>query len=794
MQGSKPSNQSRNKYKESTCSQKNETNNNSNTAIIFPDFYLFKQFQEDNLLKEIYLNRLHPPPIGIFSKDLNFDKNLNIKTLTPVIRNNKNIIIGEGSFSIVQLYEDKKTKIKYAVKKMNPEKIEKISKNNKLIDTEVNIHGRINHPNIIKLHNFFKHKNLCYLILEYAPDGTLFDIIRAKHGLSEIYSFYYFLQTLNAIYFLHLHSIIHRDLKPENLLINEKNIIKLCDFGWSVKLNDDKRTTFCGTVEYMAPEIIKKQKYDEAIDVWSLGVLLYELVHSYSPFYSADLDMKKIGKNITNNNLKFKVGLSKEYKNLVQRLLIKDSSKRIKIEDIFQHPFITKYINKIYLQVNNLKKTNLKNNTYSETKNEKKKLIKKISEKKNNNIIQTEENQRDTITNEIFESIPNEPIPKILPESNFIDNEIKKIKTNFFIVNKKMPELNLNMNTSRDQINTEINKNEKKENKIFKTKNKIAHVKSFSLGQNDPTFKDLNENRLKIIISINNTQNKNYINKDKNRNKAKNICAGHKKSLSNYFQDNFSGYNSNISLYNKIIPMQQIENCDNKNNIIKTGSKNNRSINQNGLNFNTNSNKSIKYNKVFYQNFENNYIKTDNNPNYQYISMINTNNTNNYSNIIINSNENENSPTSKNAKQFRNKRLKISTTNYKDLKYLCRVNSDSRKLLFKNMDLKNNSNKSISSNNKIKKINNNIYKNKNAFQSSIDNINKNVKVSFIDKIINTNNKDLIPLTNKTEIKNENNTKYGIPNLKKHLDGIKNHLIFDNNNNQKSDKSERIVKK
>ena len=362
MHGLKPSKKSKEKIKKSLSPKKDEINNDSNSTIIIPELDISKQSPEDNLLKKIYSNRLHPPPIGIFSKDLDFNTKLNINTLIPVTINNKKIILGEGSFSIVQLYEDKKTKIKYALKKMDSKKVEKITKNKKLIDTEVNIHGRISHPNIIKLYNYFEYKHFCFLILEFASNGTLFDIIRSKRGLSELYAFYYFLQTLNAIYFLHLHSIIHRDLKPENLLINDKNIIKLCDFGWSVKLNDDKRTTFCGTVEYMAPEIIKKEKYDEAIDVWSLGVLLFELVHSYSPFYSEDLDIKKIGNNITNNNLKFKDGLSKEYKNLVQRLLIKESEKRIKIEDIFQHPFMTKYINMIYVQVNDKSKNNSKNN------------------------------------------------------------------------------------------------------------------------------------------------------------------------------------------------------------------------------------------------------------------------------------------------------------------------------------------------------------------------------------------------------------------------------------------------
>ena len=790
MHGLKPSKKSKEKIKKSLSPKKDEINNDSNSTIIIPELDMSKQSQEDNLLKKIYSNRLHPPPIGIFSKDLDFNTKLNINTLIPVTINNKKIILGEGSFSIVQLYEDKKTKIKYALKKMDSKKVEKITKNKKLIDTEVNIHGRISHPNIIKLHNYFEYKHFCFLILEYASDGTLFDIIRSKRGLSELYAFYYFLQTLNAIYFLHLHSIIHRDLKPENLLINDNNIIKLCDFGWSVKLNDDKRTTFCGTVEYMAPEIIKKQKYDEAIDVWSLGVLLYELVHSYSPFYSEDLDIKKIGNNITNNNLKFKDGLSKEYKDLVQRLLIKESEKRIKIEDIFQHPFMTKYINMIYVQVNDKSKNNSKNNINKTDIKNKKKILKKNTDKINQ-VDTKEEDTRETNTNLIFESIPNEPLPKNLPESNIFDTEIKKIKTNFFNLKKK-PELNLNLNACQNKLNIDLNKNLKKENELNKNQNKISHVKSFSLGQNDSTFKELNENMLKIIISINNTQNKNYINKNKNnnRNNPKELCVQHKKSLSNnYFNDDYFGYNSNIGLYNKIYPFQQSEN-DKKNNMMNTSSKNKTNINHNVLNLNNNSNKNLKCSKIFYHDFDNNYIKTDNNHRYQYISMVNTNNTNNYSNIIINNNVN--SPTSKKVKQFRNKKLKISNSNYKDLKYLCRVNSDSHKLFLNNTNTKNNVNNNLISATvkKPKKINNNNIKNRNLFQSSIDDIEKNVKISFIDKIINTNNKDLNTFTHKTGIKNEYNTIYEKNNSKNNIiEGMKNHLNFDNNR-QNSNKSEK----
>ena len=144
MNDSKACKNAKEKIKKLITPKKEELTPNSSFTIVNNFFNTSKNLKENNLLKELYLNRLHPPPIGIFSKALKFDSNLNFNILSPVIINDKKIILGEGSFSIVQLYEDKKTGIKYAVKKMNSEKIEKIAKNKNLINTEVNIHGRIN--------------------------------------------------------------------------------------------------------------------------------------------------------------------------------------------------------------------------------------------------------------------------------------------------------------------------------------------------------------------------------------------------------------------------------------------------------------------------------------------------------------------------------------------------------------------------------------------------------------------------------------------------------------------------
>ena len=143
------------------------------------------------------------------------------------------------------------------------------------IQKEIDIQSKIEHPNIVKLLYVHETESTYDLIMEYAKGGNLFHYIRQNGGLSEDKSFEIFIQVVNAIYFLHENDLIHRDIKPENILIFENNVVKLCDFGWCVKLNGYQRGTFCGTTEYMSPELVNHQGYGKEIDNWSLGVLLY---------------------------------------------------------------------------------------------------------------------------------------------------------------------------------------------------------------------------------------------------------------------------------------------------------------------------------------------------------------------------------------------------------------------------------------------------------------------------------------------------------------------------------------
>ena len=143
------------------------------------------------------------------------------------------------------------------------------------------------------------------------------------------------------------------------------DICKICDFGCCVELNGKQRTTFCGTTEYMSPEIVNKIEYSKEIDIWSLGILLYEMIHGYSPFNPNNkiVNSKEVINKIKVNDIKFNLNISKECKDLICHLLDKNAKNRYKIEDIFKSEFIKKY------QKMNLFFLNEKYNNKSENKN-----------------------------------------------------------------------------------------------------------------------------------------------------------------------------------------------------------------------------------------------------------------------------------------------------------------------------------------------------------------------------------------------------------------------------------------
>jgi len=170
----------------------------------------------------------------------------------------------------------------------------KTEKQKELTRREIEIHKQLKHVNIVRMYTNLEDEQYIYLVMEYVKKSNLFVFIKKEGGFSEEIAFQFFTQTVSGIYFLHKNGFIHRDLKPENLLVNEDNLLKICDFGWTCDRQmeedtdghtyEEQRNTFCGTLEYMAPEMINRREHNQMLDVWALGILLYELVHGEAPY------------------------------------------------------------------------------------------------------------------------------------------------------------------------------------------------------------------------------------------------------------------------------------------------------------------------------------------------------------------------------------------------------------------------------------------------------------------------------------------------------------------------------
>lgn len=190
--------------------------------------------------------------------------------------------LGKGAFGSVWKAVHVKTNMPYAIKIVLKQRLARMLPQFK---REISILSNLNHPHIVKFHGHFEDSDSYYLILEYAENGSLFATLNRQRRFMQMDASQYFRETLSAVQYLHSHSppIIHRDIKPENILLNSENRVLLADFGWSNYFNDPRKTV-CGTIEYLPPEIVKKQEHGPAADIWCLGVLLYEMLMGKSPF------------------------------------------------------------------------------------------------------------------------------------------------------------------------------------------------------------------------------------------------------------------------------------------------------------------------------------------------------------------------------------------------------------------------------------------------------------------------------------------------------------------------------
>jgi aurora kinase len=197
------------------------------------------------------------------------------------------------------------------------------------------------HPNILRLYGYFYDEKRVYLILEYAAQGELYKKLKQVKRFTEKTAAQYVWSIAHALRYLHKKHVIHRDIKPENLLLDVKNEIKLSDFGWSVHAPTSRRKTFCGTLDYLAPEMVQNRYHDYTVDIWTLGILTYEFLVGRPPFETPS--QEETLRKIVNVELEFPIYVSPEAKDFISKLLVYEPSERMSLDNALVHPWLKKY-------------------------------------------------------------------------------------------------------------------------------------------------------------------------------------------------------------------------------------------------------------------------------------------------------------------------------------------------------------------------------------------------------------------------------------------------------------------
>ena len=726
--------------------QSNDNNINNNNVLISANNSLISENNNsDNKYKKSPFITKGTMTLG----KVIYDETFSLKNFKPVLENGKDKIIGTGAYGKVFLAINKYDKKCYAIKHMIKKDLYKALKTLKGIYTEIDIQSRINHPNIIRLLYVKERSESFDLVMEFAKYGNLYSYIKKHSYLTEDKSFKFFIQVVNAIYFLHKNDLIHRDIKPENILLFE-DCVKLCDFGWCARLDGGNRGTFCGTAEYMSPEMVNKEEYSKDIDIWSLGILLYEMIHGHSPFKpnKAKFNINDIIDNIKIKDLKFNENITKECKELIIHLLDRDVTKRYKIEDIFNSNFVKYYENYYKMKKSSLttRKTEINNNKKNNTN--------KNCETLDNNFVYT----KHIISNN----------NQLLIDKNNIKNKDEFQKMKCKIKNKTARNFYpSNLNKKEKEKDNSINIEDSNKNNNIMNNNNLITSKYSSYSKVKKT-----ENKFDSARYISQDNLLNYFNKPKNNNvKEKHQINNNTISTPNLIKNDTNNKNVNLkqdltlkkNKYNQSLTQRtkfSTQTAKNKNVSLNDNNNTtkqlytNRSKNTNKIKARLNSCEnypkkiSMKSSECLFNNFEENKTPL--------ITDINDDTINNNKENTINTRIKQNKKVkiktginSINNNINNNEEIKIITDNY--------INANTGKIKTKVKNYYRSKTNLIEDNNRspnpqINIINNNhIYNNNIVKYSFFSNGRKNVKVkdnSILTYHKSANNNGIILLMNK----------------------------------------------
>jgi serine/threonine protein kinase len=249
--------------------------------------------------------------------------------------------VGKGGFGQVWKVRHKETNRIYAIKVINKSTILESNMVSQM-NREIEIMYMLHHPHIIKLVNHFEDEDNIYLIMDFASKGQLYTHLKRVGKFDQRTAAQYMREVISALKYLHSFNppIIHRDIKPENILMDENGRLKLCDFGWSNYEEKTKRTTYCGTPDYLAPEMIKKEGHDTRVDIWYLGVLMFELLAGRPPFSGTNQD--ELFNNINKIKINWPDDISSLAKNLISKILKRNPKERTSLDEILAHTWFEK--------------------------------------------------------------------------------------------------------------------------------------------------------------------------------------------------------------------------------------------------------------------------------------------------------------------------------------------------------------------------------------------------------------------------------------------------------------------
>eukprot|EP01134_Creolimax_fragrantissima_P005806 CFRG5806T1 len=283
------------------------------------------------------MTHLHGPPKPHHALDT---LSLSMENIQQVGHYALHKTIGKGNFSIVKLGRHCITGEQVAVKLIDKRKLDSASLNK--IHREVKILKLLNHAHVVRLYQVMDSKEILYLVMEYAAGGEVFDHLVANGRMKETEARLKFHQIIAAVKYCHDRRVVHRDLKAENLLLDGNFNIKIADFGFSNYFRPGSHLrTWCGSPPYAAPELFEGREYSgPGVDIWSLGVVLYVLVCGALPFDGSTL--QELRMRILDGVFKIPFYLSTECENLIKSMLVRDPTKRITLNGILSHEWMTK--------------------------------------------------------------------------------------------------------------------------------------------------------------------------------------------------------------------------------------------------------------------------------------------------------------------------------------------------------------------------------------------------------------------------------------------------------------------